>query len=165
MTDVLTPAQRRLNMSRIRGKDTKPEMLIRRALHARGLRYRLHPKNIAGKPDMVFARHRAVILVQGCFWHGHDCPLFKWPATRTEFWRKKIEGNRERDRRQIDSLSACGWRVLLIWECALRGKHKRSLTEVLDKAEHFIRQEHPAFCTISHLPDNPEGLGFGDGSG
>src|SRR5688500_15794308 len=99
MTDVLTPEQRRLNMSRVRGKDTKPEMLLRRGLHACGLRYRLHPKDVPGRPDLVFPRHGAVILVHGCFWHGHDCPLFKWPATRAEFWRKKIEGNRARDAR------------------------------------------------------------------
>ena len=93
--DVLTTEQRRHKMSRIRSKDTKPEMQLRRGLHAAGLRFRLHAAALPGKPDMVFPRHRSVILMHGCFWHGHDCPLFKVPATRPEFWRKKISGNRE----------------------------------------------------------------------
>jgi DNA mismatch endonuclease (patch repair protein) len=139
LTDVLTPEQRRLNMSRVRGKDTKPEMLLRRGLHARGLRYRLHPKYVPGKPDLVLLRHRAVILIHGCFWHGHDCPLFNWPTTRPEFWRSKIERNRERDARTITELEKAGWRVLVIWECALRGPNRLALSEVLDLAEHFIR--------------------------
>ena len=118
MVDVLTPEQRRLNMSRIRGKDTKPELMLRHGLHARGLRYRLHRKDLPGRPDMVFPRYRAAILVHGCFWHGHDCPLFKLPATRREFWAAKIEGNQARDARDIAGLAAAGWRVLVVWECA-----------------------------------------------
>jgi len=121
MVDVLMPEQRRLNMSRIRGKDTKPELMLRRGLHARGLRFRLHRKDLPGRPDMVFPRYRAAVLVHGCFWHGHDCPLFKWPATRREFWQAKIEGNRARDLRDLAGLAAAGWRVLVVWECALKG--------------------------------------------
>jgi DNA mismatch endonuclease (patch repair protein) len=139
LADVLTPEQRRLNMSRIRGKGTKPEMLLRRGLHARGLRYRLHPKDVPGKPDIVLPRYKVVILIHGCFWHGHDCPLFKWPATRAEFWRKKIEGNRERDSNALVELHAAGWRVLVIWECALRGRSRRPVGHVLEKCESFIR--------------------------
>src|ERR1700719_1649815 len=99
MGDVLTPEQRRLNMSRIRGRDTKPELLLRRGLHAAGLRFRLHTERLPGRPGLVFPRYRAAILVHGCFWHGHDCPLFKLPATRSEFWASKIAGNRTRDNR------------------------------------------------------------------
>lgn len=121
MADVLTPEQRRLNMSRIRGKDTKPELMLRRGLHALGLRFRLHRKDLPGRPDMVFPRYRAAVLVHGCFWHAHDCPLFKWPATRREFWAAKIEGNRARDVRDVAGLAAAGWRVLVVWECALTG--------------------------------------------
>ena len=91
VTDVLTPVQRRLVMSRIRDKDTKPEMILRRGLHGRGLRYRLHGADLPGKPDLVFPRHRAVVLVHGCFWHGHGCSLFRWPKTRATFWRTKIK--------------------------------------------------------------------------
>lgn len=90
MADVLTPEQRRLNMSRIRGRDTKPELLLRRGLHARGLRFRLHRKDLPGCPDLVFPRFRVTVFVHGCFWHGHECPMFKWPGTRTDFWRRKM---------------------------------------------------------------------------
>lgn len=132
MADVLTPEQRRLNMSRIRGKDTKPELLLRHGLHARGLRYRLHRKDLPGRPDIMFPRYRAVILVHGCFWHGHDCPLFKLPATRREFWAAKIEGNKARDARDIASLISAGWRVLVVWECVLKGPRRRPIETVLD---------------------------------
>src|SRR5262245_20506194 len=93
MADVLTPEQRRLNMSRIRGADTKPERLVRSALHARGFRFRLHRRDLPGKPDLALPRYRAVILVHGCFWHGHKCSLFQLPETRREFWEAKIRGN------------------------------------------------------------------------
>src|SRR6202158_3633588 len=129
--DVLTSEQRRLNMSRIRGKDTKPEMLLRRGLHAAGLRFRLHGAKLPGKPDMVFPKYRAVILIHGCFWHGHDCPLFKMPATRPEFWAKKISGNRERDLRTAKALQLAGWRLLTIWECSLKGPARRQVPEVM----------------------------------
>lgn len=140
MVDVLTPEQRRLNMLRVKGKNTKPEMLLRRGLHARGLRYRLHSAAVPGKPDLVFPMHRAALFTHGCFWHGHNCPLFKWPATRPQFWRNKIEGNRERDAKTIAELKQAGWRVLVVWECALRGRGRLELSEVLDLAERFIRE-------------------------
>lgn len=139
MTDVLTPAQRRLNMSRIRGKDTKPELLLRRGLHARGFRFRLHCRNLPGCPDMVFPRFRSAVFVHGCFWHGHDCPMFKLPATRTEFWAAKIAGNRERDVHVLESLSARGWRSLIIWECTLRGPARRPVDQVLDQVAGWLR--------------------------
>lgn len=137
--DVLTPEQRWHNMSRIRGKDTKPEMLLRRGLHAMGLRYRLHVRDLPGRPDLVFPRHRAVILVHGCFWHGHDCPLFRLPATRPEFWAAKIAGNRTRDQRTAGALHAAGWRVLTVWECCLKGPGRWPLDEVLRECAAFVR--------------------------
>jgi len=140
MTDVLTTAQRQLNMSRIRGRDTKPEMLVRQGLHARGLRYRLHDRKLPGRPDLVFPRHGAVVFVHGCFWHAHGCALSKLPATRQEFWRQKLEGNAARDRRSIEVLQAAGWRVLVIWECALRGPERLRDEAVLDSAADYIRQ-------------------------
>jgi DNA mismatch endonuclease, patch repair protein len=140
MTDVLTAAQRQLNMSRIRGRDTKPEMLVRQGLHARGLRYRLHDRKLPGRPDLVFPRHGAVVFVHGCFWHAHGCVLSKLPATRQEFWKQKLEGNAARDRRAIEVLQAAGWRVLVIWECALRGPERLPDETVLDSAADYIRQ-------------------------
>lgn len=117
--DVLTGEQRRLNMSRIRSKDTKPEMLVRRGLHRRGLRFRLHDRNLPGTPDLVLPRYRTVIMVQGCFWHGHDCPGSRVPSTRPEFWKSKIARTRERDLTGKGLLTAAGWRALEIWECEL----------------------------------------------
>lgn len=117
MVDVVDPATRSRMMAGIRGKDTKPEMLVRRALHKAGFRYRLHVKDLPGRPDIVLPKYRTVIFVHGCFWHGHDCKHFKWPKTRAEFWRKKIEGNVTRDRIAVSELERRGWRVITIWEC------------------------------------------------
>ncbi|WP_379655037.1 very short patch repair endonuclease [Pseudoxanthomonas sp. UC19_8] len=107
-------------MSGIRGKNTRPEWIVRRALHARGFRYRLHVRDLPGRPDIVLPKHRAVIFVHGCFWHGHDCPLFRWPKTRPEFWQAKINRNRANDTKHQSELRADGWRVGIVWECALR---------------------------------------------
>ena len=148
MVDVLTPEQRRLNMSRIRGRDTKPEMILRRGLHALGLRFRLHRKDLPGRPDLVFPRYRAVIQVHGCFWHGHDCPMFKWPATRAEFWKEKIVGNRRRDRASLGALHESGWRVLVVWECALRGPRRRSVRDVLSRCEVFVKDRNEALAEL-----------------
>ncbi|MDE0101460.1 MAG: very short patch repair endonuclease [Bryobacterales bacterium] len=148
VTDVLTPEQRRLVMSRIRGKDTKPEMLLRRGLHGRGLRYRLHGTGIPGKPDLVFQKYHTVGFVHGCFWHGHGCSLFRWPKTRATFWKTKINRNMERDRKALATLTADEWRVLVVWECALRGKHRRALPDVLSLAEAFIRKGREPFAEI-----------------
>lgn len=141
MADVLTPAQRSFNMSRIRGRDTKPEILLRRGLHGAGLRFRLHAAALPGRPDLVFPKYRGVILVHGCFWHGHDCPMFRLPATRPDFWSAKIAGNRERDRRTLQALLGSGWRVLTVWECALKGSARLPLEDVLCVCASFIRSE------------------------
>jgi DNA mismatch endonuclease, patch repair protein len=119
-------------MARIRGKDTKPELLVRRGLHAKGFRFRLHAR-LPGKPDIVLPGRRAAIFVHGCFWHGHDCALFRLPGTRTDFWREKIAGNRARDKAAIERLQCDGWRTLTIWECSIRGKGRRDPQEVLDE--------------------------------
>lgn len=114
-------------MSGIRGKDTKPEIVVRRLLHRLGYRFRLHCKDLPGRPDIVLPKWRTVIFVNGCYWHGHkDCHLFRLPKTRTEFWSKKIEGNQARDQRNYIVLEAAGWKVLVIWECAV--SKKKSLT-------------------------------------
>ncbi len=138
MTDVLTLEQRHLNMSRVRGRDTKPEMIIRRGLHARGLRFRLHRRDLPGRPDLVFPRYRAVVFVHGCFWHGHDCKLNKTPDTRTGFWEAKRHGNAERDQKAISDLLRDGWRVLVVWECALRGSGKMPENRLMDECVDFF---------------------------
>lgn len=138
VADVLTTEQRRLNMSRIRGRDTKPEMFIRRGLHARGLRYRLQDRALPGRPDLVFPRYRAVIFVHGCFWHGHDCPLFRLPSTRPGFWETKINTNRARDSVSYEALLTLGWRVLVIWECSLKGASRWRPDDVLDACVDFL---------------------------
>jgi DNA mismatch endonuclease (patch repair protein) len=143
MPDVLTPEQRHLNMSRIRAKNTKPEMLLRRGLHGRGFRYQLHRRELAGCPDLVFPRYRAVIFVHGCFWHGHDCHLFKLPETRREFWEKKILRNRERDKESVEMLRHDGWRILIVWECALRGVGGLSFSKVLNRVGGFLVGKRP----------------------
>ncbi|WP_093097182.1 very short patch repair endonuclease [Shimia aestuarii] len=132
MADVHDRETRSRNMAAIRGADTKPELVIRRGLHARGFRYRLHNRKLPGRPDLILPRYRAVIFVNGCFWHGHDCPLFKWPKTREEFWRDKIGGNVERDQKNQAELKAAGWRVGIVWECALKGKRRLESVTVLD---------------------------------
>ncbi|MBA4805727.1 MAG: DNA mismatch endonuclease Vsr [Brevundimonas sp.] len=140
MADVVDPATRSRMMSGIRGKNTKPELLIRKALHARGFRYRLHC-DLPGKPDICLPKHRAVIFVHGCFWHGHDCHLFKWPGTRPEFWRAKIERNRTVDAAAERALAEAGWRVAVVWECALKGRERRPLDEVSGELELWIRSD------------------------
>jgi DNA mismatch endonuclease (patch repair protein) len=138
MADVLTAEQRKLNMSRVRGRDTKPEIQVRHGLHARGLRYRLQDRKLPGRPDLVFSRRQAVVFVHGCFWHGHDCPMFRLPKTRREFWNNKIAANRERDATAHETLLASGWRVLTVWECSLKGTGKWPFELVLDSAVDFL---------------------------
>ena len=120
-------------MAAIKGTHTKPELLIRRALHAAGLRYRLHVKDLPGKPDLVFPRYKAVIFVHGCFWHRHDCHLFRWPATRQDFWREKIGRNVVNDQRATATLLEAGWRVATVWECALKGRTRPDFAEAMQR--------------------------------
>ena len=121
MSDIVDRETRSRMMSAIRGKDTRPELIVRRFLHRKGYRYRLHRRNLPGRPDIVLPKHRVVILVHGCFWHSHDgCFYATSPATRKEFWREKLAGNRDRDLRQQEELNRLGWRVVVIWECGIR---------------------------------------------
>lgn len=143
MVDRLTPDQRRLNMSRVRAKDTRPEMTVRRLLHSLGFRFRLHRRDLPGRPDIVLPRYRAAIFVHGCFWHGHDCSLFRMPATRTEFWAAKIAANRRRDGDAVSGLRDAGWRSLLIWECALRGRGRLSAETLTDRITAFTVGDAP----------------------
>lgn len=120
MVDSLTPAQRSERMSRIRGKDSQPELALRHVLHRLGLRYRLHAKELPGKPDLVFPRHKAVVFVHGCFWHRHEgCKIATTPKSNTPFWIEKFEKNVARDNRSAAALTDLGWRVFVVWECDL----------------------------------------------
>lgn len=139
--DVVDAATRSRMMSGIRGKNTKPELVVRRGLHALGFRYRLHDSRLPGKPDLVLPRWRAVIQIHGCFWHGHDCALFRWPGTRQEFWRTKIGRNVERDREVEAALDRTGWRVLTIWECAMKGTGRIGADAVVAGAVAWLRSD------------------------
>ncbi|MDT4822597.1 Very short patch repair protein [compost metagenome] len=120
MTDFLSPIERSDRMSRIRGKDTKPELALRKVLHRLGLRYRLHGAELPGKPDLVFPRYRTVVFVHGCFWHRHTgCNIATTPKSNTQFWLAKFEKNVARDARVVAQLEALGWRVIVVWECEL----------------------------------------------
>jgi len=125
--DVVDVATRSRMMSGIRGKNTRPELVVRSLLHAEGFRFRLHRKDLPGSPDIVLSKFRTVILVHGCFWHLHSgCRLAKLPASNAEFWSQKLENNRARDLRKTDELLASGWRVLVVWECATRLRELRA---------------------------------------
>ncbi len=119
--DLFSPEKRSAVMRAVKGADTKPEMALRKALFARGLRYRLHVGDLPGKPDLVFPRHRAVVFVNGCFWHGHSCPRgARVPKTNRAYWSKKIARNIARDQEHAKALAALGWRAYVVWECALK---------------------------------------------
>lgn len=123
MPDVFSEEKRRWIMSRVSQKDTKPEMTVRRAIHRMGFRYRLHVRKLPGTPDIVLPRHRKVVLVHGCFWHGHPgCKRASLPTTNPEFWRSKIERNMARDEAAVAELESQGWRVLVVWQCETRGE-------------------------------------------
>ena len=139
MPDIVDPETRSRIMSSIRGKDTKPELIIRHALHAKGFRYRLHACDVPGRPDIVFPRFRSAVFVHGCFWHGHDCPLFRLPGTRVEYWKAKIERNKKRDDEVATMLLDSGWRYFVVWECAIRGRGKLPLDAVISEIASWIR--------------------------
>ena len=125
MADVHEPETRSYNMSQIQAKDTKPEMVVRKFLHANGFRYRLHVKGLPGKPDLVSPKYNTVIFVHGCFWHAHEgCKYFKIPKTRTEWWKEKLYRNKERDEKHIQELEEMGWNVIVVWECELKSDQK-----------------------------------------
>lgn len=132
MADVHEPEVRSYNMSRIKGKNTKPEMLVRKYLHAQGFRYGLHNKKLPGKPDLVLTKHKTVIFVHGCFWHSHEqCRYFVIPKTRTEWWREKLSKNKENDSRHILNLQRAGWKVIIVWECELKPQKLKETLESL----------------------------------
>lgn len=122
MADTHSKEVRSRNMSHIRSTNSRPEEIVRKYLFSRGLRYRKNVRSLPGTPDIVLKKYRTVVFVNGCFWHHHDCGRFVWPSTNTEYWRKKIDRNTERDKENYDLLTAQGWQVLIIWECQLKKK-------------------------------------------
>jgi len=130
-------------MAGIQAKNTKPEVIIRKALFQLGYRYKIHDNNLPGKPDLVFPKYHAVIFIHGCFWHAHDCHLFKWPSTRIEFWHTKITGNKERDKRHLKSLLSSKWRVMTIWECSLKGKYQLNFEKIIQKTDQWLQSSNP----------------------
>lgn len=141
MVDVHDKATRSRNMSAIKGKNTKPELWLRQRLHALGFRYRLDAKDLPSRPDIVLPKYQAVILVHGCFWHMHDCYVFRLPKSRTEWWREKLSSNRARDKRDIAALREAGWRVLVVWECAIKGRAKQDEAALIDCVTEWLRSE------------------------
>jgi DNA mismatch endonuclease, patch repair protein len=142
MTDVVDRATRSRMMSGIRGTNTNPEKHVRSLLHRSGFRFSLHRKDLPGRPDIVLPKYGAVIFVNGCFWHRHRCELFKWPKSNTEFWRNKINANAKRDERNFSALLEAGWRVLTIWECAIKGKRAMSDQQLMQKTAAWLRSRN-----------------------
>lgn len=142
MADIVSPSKRSQMMAGIKAANTKPEMIIRRGLHSLGFRYRLHAKGLPGKPDLVFPKYNAVILVHGCFWHGHGCALFKWPTSKERFWREKIGKNHARDLKTESELASQGWRILKIWECSLKGRNKLGTKKVIEQAAAWLQSDN-----------------------
>lgn len=139
MTDVHDVATRSRNMAAIKNKHTQPEIWLRKQLHAAGFRYRLNVAALPGKPDLVLAKYRAVIFVQGCFWHQHNCAQFHWPKSRVDWWRAKITATRRHDEMVQDKLREMGWRVLLLWQCAIKGRTRLPQEQLLAQINDWIR--------------------------
>ncbi|MBI4666957.1 MAG: DNA mismatch endonuclease Vsr [Nitrospinae bacterium] len=138
MVDIVDSATRSRIMSRIKGKDTKPEILIRKALFKQGVRFRIQGKSLPGKPDLVLKKYSTVIFVHGCFWHGHDCSHFRMPSSNRVFWKKKIQGNKRNDMQHLATLRENGWRVLWIWECSIRRADSDAAEKVAHKAVKWL---------------------------
>ncbi|MFZ5529746.1 MAG: very short patch repair endonuclease [Pseudomonadota bacterium] len=153
MTDIVDAETRSRMMAGIKSRNTRPEVLIRSLLHRAGFRFRLHAPDLPGRPDIVLPKYHAVILVHGCFWHAHDCSLFRLPASRSDFWEKKLEANRARDARNIAELSGKGWRVLVVWECALKGGGRMSDERVTQMLVDWLRSD-VGFRELRELPSS-----------
>lgn len=139
MADTKSKEARSKNMSAIRSKNTKPEVIVRKYLFSRGFRYRINVSKLAGKPDIVLSKYKTVIFVNGCFWHLHEgCKYFVWPKDNADYWQKKIIGNVERDKRNYNALIAAGWQVLIVWECQLKHTREETLIELVKDIERNV---------------------------
>ena len=142
MADIKTKEERSYNMSKIKGKNTKPEELVRKYLFSKGFRYRKNDKRYPGSPDIVLPRYRTVIFVNGCFWHKHEgCKFFVWPKSNAEFWEKKIQANVMRDKTKQQTLLEQGWHVIIVWECELKKEHRLKTLERLEMTIKAFEQE------------------------
>jgi len=146
MTDVHSPKVRSKNMRAVKARNTKPEINIRKGLHRLGFRYTCNKTNLPGKPDLYFKKYESVILINGCFWHGHNCDLFHWPSSKREFWIKKIIDNQERDMRKINEILDRNIKVLVIWECAL--KRKEQLASAIEISADWLKNQNHIFSVI-----------------
>lgn len=146
MADTFTKEQRSRAMAAIKSKHTKPEMLVQKMLHAAGFRYRLHYKGLPGQPDLVFPRYKAVIFIHGCYWHYHGCTLSHLAKSNTDYWLPKIKRNLERDKQHVNALLESGWRVLIVWECAIRGKNKLEPATLLKRITAWLDSDKPTAC-------------------
>lgn len=141
LVDVHDSNTRSKNMAAIKCRNTKPEVFLRKRLHALGFRYKLNNKTLPGKPDLVFPKFHAVVFINGCFWHAHGCYMFKIPSTRSEWWKHKLFRNRQRDHQQWNELQSNGWRVLVVWECAIRGRQRITESALIDQIAEWLRGE------------------------
>jgi DNA mismatch endonuclease, patch repair protein len=130
-------------MSGIRGKDTRPELAVRKALFGRGIRYRLGGRGLPGKPDLVLKKYHAVVFINGCFWHGHGCHLFKWPSSNPEFWKAKIGSNVRRDAINTEACLKLGYRVAVVWECSIKGKYRLPFDQVIQQLSDWLDGRDP----------------------
>jgi len=131
VADIVDKAVRSRMMAGIKGKNTRPELVLRRSLFRAGYRYRVHVRHLPGKPDIVLGKYKTAIFVHGCFWHGHMCEEFKWPSTRPQFWREKIMANIARDKKATDALVAQGWNVIVVWECEIKKSAEQATLSVV----------------------------------
>jgi DNA mismatch endonuclease, patch repair protein len=159
MVDIVDKHTRSRMMSGIRGKNTKPELFIRSQLHLLGFRFRIHYTKLPGKPDIALPKYRALILVHGCFWHGHDCHLFKWPKSNRRFWRDKIESNIQRDADHRKYYADAGWRTLVVWECALKGAGRMAPEELMYEVRDWVLNncEDGSLSATRRPPQAPPG--------
>ncbi len=141
MVDIVDKKTRSLMMKGIRSKNTNPELIIRKMLHSHGFRFRLHPNHLPGKPDLILPKYHIAIFINGCFWHGHSCNLFKWPKTNAEFWKNKITKNKTRDLKNVRNLVSQEWRVLRIWECSLKGTTNIGYERIFEKFYAWLESE------------------------
>jgi DNA mismatch endonuclease (patch repair protein) len=142
VADIVDSATRSRMMSSIRSGNTKPELLVRKYLFSKGYRFRIHVSSLDGKPDIVLRKYNAAVFVHGCFWHGHNCVLFKWPGTRKEFWKRKIETNKKNDKKAVAALRAKGWRVLVVWECTFKGRNRLPFDKAMNAIEGWLLSDN-----------------------